>query len=409
VYSTTNGTPFVMVRYNKEYFGFIAAWPDGEINLLQDSAEPLLNLGATSSELAEHKLTHLQVSDNFHLSSPIFVWLELTRKCNLTCPHCYISAGEPRSNELSEADFYRILDQMAELGVWGVAITGGEPTLHESFAKIVNRAIEIGLLVGVATNGTFLTRTLLDSLPREGVIINVSYDNLHIRDKASRADFKLVERAILLANSMGFRTNIMTNTNKANLGELEWLVEWSKNNGTSVRSVPFTPVGRGGNYPELENSVEDVDRIAKFWQAEKLWEREYHEAVGLCVGKIFDYTETLGYFTRRCSSGRSSCYISADGTVYPCTPCAAESLFSPGSLANQTLEDLWLSHWEIREFSWDNYVETCRGCAISDESYYCTYRCPAFSFARHGTFTSCGASEFQIVSQVVRSAVRQSM
>ncbi|MEK6288615.1 MAG: radical SAM protein [Acidobacteriota bacterium] len=394
------------VRFNREYFGYIAGFPEGQIHLLTQAAGPALERGASLDELQPYLLEELVVRPGFHLDTPLLVWFEITRKCNLNCPHCYIDAGPPREGELATSEILHLLEEMAEMGVWAVTFTGGEPTLHPDFAEFVQFARSQGLLVGIATNGMFLSDALLDRLPRDGVIISVSLDNLHImnpRDPAS--DFNVAARAVLRSQQMGFMTNVMTNTHKRNIDRLGELLDWAQQNGVSVRSVPFSPLGRGEQHLELENTPSDVQKAAEFWLKEKEWEREYHRMSGLCVGTIFDYGETLGYLTRRCPSGRYLCYIASDGTVYPCTSCAAVSILSPGSLKGRSFSSMWRSEWEIRRYCWDNFTSTCEGCVINNPEYYCASRCPALSYARHREYFACGASDFQIQSTIVRTAM----
>jgi radical SAM protein with 4Fe4S-binding SPASM domain len=394
------------VRYNREYFGYIAGFPDGQIHLLNHDAGAALERGTTPDEIQQYLLEELEVMPGFHLNTPLLVWFEITRKCNLACPHCYIDAGRPRVGELCTPEILRLLEEMARMGVWAVTFTGGEPTLHTDFVELVQFARGQGLLVGIATNGMFLSDDLLDRLPRDGVIISVSLDNLHIMNpRDADSDFKVAARAVLRSQQMGFMTNVMTNTHKRNIDHLGELLDWARENGVSIRSVPFSPLGRGRQHLELENKPEDVRKAAEFWLREKEWEREYHRQVGLCVGSIFDYGETLGYLTRRCPSGRYLCYIASDGTVYPCTSCAGENILSPGSIKGRSFSSLWRSEWEIRRYCWDNFQSTCDGCVINNPEYYCASRCPALSYARHREYFACGASDFQIQSTVVRTAM----
>lgn len=390
------------VRYNKEYFGYIAGYPEGEIVLTQPSAEPLLARGASVAEIEPHLLTKLEVREGFHLNTPVLIWLELTRRCNLTCPHCYIDGGLAREDEMPASEFYRLLDEFADMGVWAVAFTGGEPTLHPEFAGLVCHARRRNLLVGIATNGMFLTQELLDSLPRDGVIISVSLDNLHV---SAQHDFALATRAILRSQASGFLTNIMTNSNRENIHHLDKVMSWAESNGVSVRSVPFSPLGRGKVHSYLENTTNDVEVAARFWVRECQWEHEYHKKAGLCVGLIFNYGLTLSAMTRRCSSGRFLSYVSSDGVVYPCTMCAGEKVLSPGNVRGQSFAEFWRSDWEIRKFSWDNFRETCEGCVVNDPRYFCTARCPAQSHARNNRYIGCGASDFEKLSLIVRTAM----
>lgn len=392
----------IPIRFNKEYFGYIAGYPQGEIVLTVPEAGPLLEKGAPRSELEPFLLPTLDVREGFHLNTPPLVWLELTRRCNLTCPHCYIHGGEARENEMPSSEFYRLLDEFAEMGVWAVAFTGGEPTLHPEFGNLVRYARKKNLLVGIATNGMFLTPALLESLPRDGVIISVSLDNLHVD---GNRDFQVATKAILRSQESGFLTNIMTNSNSVNIHQLEPLMQWAESHGVSVRSVPFSPLGRGKEHRYLENSTNDVETAAKFWIRECEWEHEYHKKAGLCVGLIFNYGLTLSYMTRRCSSGRFLCYICADGTVFPCTMCAGENILSPGNLLGRPFAEFWQSEWEIRKYCWDNFKETCKDCVINDPRYYCNSRCPATSHARNNQFFGCGASPFEKLSVIVRTAM----
>ena len=393
------------LRFNREYFGYLAGYPSGDIVLTTHEAAPLLERGASIEEVEPYFLDHLEVRPGFHLDTPPLVWLELTRRCNLRCPHCYIDGGLARNGEMPTSEFHRLIDEMAEMGVWAVAITGGEPTLHPDFLELVLHARRVGLLVGIATNGMFLTDALLEAMPRDGVIISVSLDDLHVMGSDPNSDFRVASRAILKSQQLGFATNIMTNTHRRNIDKLAELVQWAEEHGVSVRSVPFSPLGRGKLYRDLENGPQDVEKAAEFWLNECRWEHEYHRKVGLCVGVIFNYGLSLAYMTGRCSSGRYLCYICADGTVYPCTMCAGEQILSPGSVRDRAFAELWRSEWEIRRYSWDNFRSTCQGCVINDPRYYCASRCPAMSHARNGTLFGCGASEFEILSTVVRTAM----
>jgi radical SAM protein with 4Fe4S-binding SPASM domain len=379
------------VRYNKEYFGYLVGFPDGKIIMTDDSAGTLLQSGESYELINQHRLESVEIKQDFFLNTPPLIWLEITKKCNLNCPHCYIDGGESRESELSTDEIVGIIDNLADMGVWAIAITGGEPTLHPDFALFVQHARKRGLLVGIATHGLHLTDALLKKLPTDGVIISISIDDLHVRNKNPESEFNIASNALLRCIEHGFHTNIMTNTNRKNVDQLEKIGE---------RAKQFAH--------ELENIPDDVHKAAKFWLKEMVWEHKYHEKVGLCVGLIFNYGLTLAYMSRRCSSGRFLAYICADGTIYPCTMCAGEKIFSPGSIKETPFSELWRQSWPIRQRSWDDFKDTCEGCPLNNESYYCSSRCPAMSHARHGNFNSCGSSPFEKLSLVIRTSMLES-
>jgi radical SAM protein with 4Fe4S-binding SPASM domain len=399
-----------IIRYNKEYFGYLVGFPDGKIILTTENAAPLLKAGASFEQINQYKLENLEVKQGFFLNTPPLVWFEITKHCNLKCPHCYIDGGNPRENELSTNEIINVIDDLANMGVWAIAFTGGEPTLHPDFAFFVQHARKRNLLVGIATHGLHLTNDLLEKLPKDGVIISISIDDLHVQSRNPESEFNIASDALLRCIDNGFNANIMTNTNKKNVDQLDKIISWGESHNVSIRSVPFAPIGDRAkqNAQELENVPDDAHKAAKFWLKEMIWEHKYHEKVGLCVGLIFNYGLTLAYMSRRCSSGRFLAYISADGTIYPCTMCAGEKIFSPGNLRETPFSELWRSEWKIRERSWDDFKETCEGCPLNNDSYYCSSRCPAMSHARHGNFSSCGASPFEKVSLVIRTSMLES-
>lgn len=400
-----------LLRYNKEYFGYIVGFSNGKIILAKDSAKYLLEKGCTYEELLPHKLEKIDVREGFYLETPPLVWLEITRKCNLKCPHCYIDGGLKREGELSSSEIHNLIDELADIGVWSVAFTGGEPTLHPDLADFVIHARRRNLLVGIATHGLHLSDSFLKKIPTDGVIISISIDNLHIQSvNILRSDeFSVISSTLLRCKDHGFNVNIMTNTNRKNIHSLNLLIDWAEQQNISIRSVPFSPIGDRArqNQQELENTVEDANLAADFWLREVILEHKYHDEVGLCVGAIFNYGLSLAYMTNRCSSARYLGYVASDGVMYPCTSCAGENIFPAGNIKDGGFLKLWKSNWEIRMHSWKNFKDTCNECPLNDEMFYCSSRCPAMSFARHGNFNSCGASDFEKVSLVIRTGMMQ--
>lgn len=99
---------------------------------------------------------------------PLGGTIELTRRCNNRCAHCYINlpAGDraAQAEELKENAWKRILDEAAEAGCLYLLFTGGEPLLRPDFGTIYEHARRRGFLVTLFTNGTRLTEETADLL-----------------------------------------------------------------------------------------------------------------------------------------------------------------------------------------------------------------------------------------------------
>ncbi len=388
-----------LLRWREEDFGLLAAFPDGHVAVLEAGARTLLEAGADYDRCSPFLLPGMRVETDFHFSAPLMAWIELTRACNLRCPHCFVEGGVARNGELSTDRILAILDEWAELGVFSVILTGGEPTIHPDFLTILHHAHGLGFTVGVATHGMTITERLLQQMPRDDVIVSVSIDGMHGQgQRRGMSDFAYVIRKLAMLQEAEFNASIMTTTSSSNVHELQSLIEWAVSNDISLRSVPFVPMGRGKLNQHLGNSPEDVEAAARFWIAEEEWERVRDPKLGLCAGKVFNFLLTMVYATRRCMSGRGLCYVNSNGDVYPCSTCSGNKVLCAGNITWSGFTELWRGPWDIRAITWDSFTETCKGCAISDRRYFCTGRCPGSSSVLRGRFDGCGTTDFQKAS-----------
>ncbi|HET6788452.1 MAG TPA: radical SAM protein, partial [Aquabacterium sp.] len=61
---------------------------------------------------------------------PVVIW-NLTRRCNLTCKHCYaLSADHAYPGELSTQEVFTVMADLRGHGVPALILSGGEPLLR---------------------------------------------------------------------------------------------------------------------------------------------------------------------------------------------------------------------------------------------------------------------------------------
>ena len=156
------------LRIRRERFGFtLADAVTGDVGFYRDGVAAALLEGARYEDLAEHRLDVVPLDQNFRLAAPLIVWFEITRGCNLPCKHCYISAGPRRENELSKDEILDVLQQLRAAGVFALVLVGGEPMSHPHFMEILHAAHDLGFVISIATNGTYITQEIIDQIPRE--------------------------------------------------------------------------------------------------------------------------------------------------------------------------------------------------------------------------------------------------
>lgn len=106
-----------------------------------------------------------------------FLSLEITGRCQLTCPsHCYAQAGPTQGHgTMTGDDWHRIIDEAAGLGTRTVQVIGGEPSLHPAFAGLVRHALHMGLRVRVYSNLFRVRAEHWDLYSEPGVSLATSY------------------------------------------------------------------------------------------------------------------------------------------------------------------------------------------------------------------------------------------
>lgn len=122
-----------------------------------------------------------------HLHRPRLVELELTQRCNLRCPLCFMAADENQSHierDLNLADIEKqLINIMDRCGPQtAIQLTGGEPTVRKDLPDIISLCREIGFTaIEVNTNGVVIGRDInyLERLAASGATgIYMQFDGL---------------------------------------------------------------------------------------------------------------------------------------------------------------------------------------------------------------------------------------
>jgi radical SAM protein with 4Fe4S-binding SPASM domain len=99
---------------------------------------------------------------------PLGGTIELTRRCNNRCRHCFnnLPASDPSAlaEELRTGELIRILDEATAAGCVWLLLTGGEIFLRPDLKTVYTHAKQHGLLVTLFTNGALITPEAADFL-----------------------------------------------------------------------------------------------------------------------------------------------------------------------------------------------------------------------------------------------------
>jgi MoaA/NifB/PqqE/SkfB family radical SAM enzyme len=144
--------------------------------------------------------------------APFLSQIVVTRRCNLSCAYCreFDHVSEPVPAEVLRAR----IDKVAELGSFGMELTGGEPLLHPDLVALVRYAARHRFaLLGMITNGLLLSERIINELNAAGLgELQVSVDGVHgnaltkktldnvrprLEQLARLAKFKIILSAVL--------------------------------------------------------------------------------------------------------------------------------------------------------------------------------------------------------------------
>ena len=281
---------------------------------------------------------------------PHVVAWNLTRRCNLECAHCYISAGptETASGELSTEECFRIASEILAVNPSPMFIlSGGEPLLREDLADIALFASGRGATVVVGTNGTLLTEERIEELRAAGVTgFAVSVESLdptyHDRFRRGHGSLDATLRAVESLSRHRLDFVIQTALTKGNKKELSQLVEWAADKGAvSFNAYFLVGTGRAVAMDRLSpEEYEDlltelVDLHVEYMGRMMVRAKCAPQFMRLVYNKAPN-SPILNYGSR-CPCGVQYCRITPDGklTACPYLPLAA------GDLRRQPFEEVW--------------------------------------------------------------------
>lgn len=136
----------------------------------------------------------------------------ITGRCNYRCKHCYMSAGDAKYGELSHEAIMKIIDELADCGIYTVSLTGGEPLVRPDFWEIVDALRERNICIEtIYSNGFLVNEKLLQGLRDRGLDpeFNMSFDGTegwHDWLRGVPGATAHIDRAFELCREYGFST-----------------------------------------------------------------------------------------------------------------------------------------------------------------------------------------------------------
>jgi len=380
------------------------------LNVKRQKAEKLLGDPYARRAIANLTRTfaNLGIKKPLLLYAPFLVVWDFTHSCNLNCKHCYSDSGAVKEEELSTAQALDVVDQLADAGVTALAFSGGEPLSRRDFFDVARHAVNRGLYVSVATNGTLLTKDNVKKLKKTGVhYVEVSLDGAtavtHDTFRGVEGAFEKAVAGIRNAVEEDLCACIASTATKSNIAEFPAIIDLAEEIGAErFTYFNFIPTGRGKAHYDQDLAPEEretlmrylLNRMSKGCKTTILTTAPQLARVALqCQGlegtgevmmsmahmqtaKVSRKAVPLADFIGGCGAGRLYCSLSPQGDMHPC-------VFLPvnvGNLKTQRFAEVWLTSPLFKALrDRDNlrgacgkcaYKFTCGGCRARANAYY---------------------------------------
>lgn len=339
---------------------------------------------------------------------PELVGWGITDRCNLSCPHCFSSAGKVNRGELSTAACERIIDSLTRLGAERIGWTGGEPLLRKDLEHLIAYALERGIQSGITTNGVPLTRRRAESLKQSGVrAIQISLDattpeGFQLIRAGTRREFELVLAAIESTRACEIPLHLAMLLGAATLDDARSFIEMARQYGArSVRFCGFVPWGHG-NDSAIRRRLDLSSRLPEL--------KEFIIACQAIESPIILFDPAFGplppnYDHHECQAGIQLLYITGTGDVYPCT-APMSPRFRVGNVNERSIEDIWNdpAMTAMAEYSCHHIEGVCRTC---ENLALCHGGCRGLTLATTGNLNASFPNCLALVPSTEGRVLRQ--
>lgn len=311
-------------------------------------------------------------------------YLILTSNCNMRCLHCYGSYGvNIPKYELTGDEWINVIEDLSKNGVFFVNISGGEPTMHPDFIKIINALVKNEIYFMITTNGVFNKKIKNAILNAKDYIlgIQISLDGpdwishgflrKNAKGKMQKELFDCALDSIITFVNNGIRTSVATCLSIGNIDkvdEMKDLILKIKPSSWSISTISISGRARDNSNLYASESKYSIN----YWNDLKLQCEQSNINVS-----FVDMPSTLKESARsriyyECPAANWFCEIYSNGIV---TPCPLSRVNPPKSqiqwdnIKEKSIKDIWNGE-AFNEFRKYQNIG-CEGCNAKDKCDRC--------------------------------------
>lgn len=316
---------------------------------------------------------------------PLSAMVELTRRCNLRCTHCYLDLDG--NSGLSADQLHRVFEELAAAGTLFLTLTGGEIFMREDWLELARDARGLGFVLRLKTNGTLVTEEIAEKIAELAVMaVDVSLQGgaaaVHDAVSGRAGAFDRTVAGVRFLRRAGVRVSLRASVLETNAAALEPLIDLSR---------------------ELDADLEVDPRISQSFDARRDTREiapsgaTVEQVIGLLQPEIMPAPkprpEMKGVDNPwPCLSLQTGLLIRADGEMWRC-PILPKSF---GSIHDGPIKEVW-ERSRARARMIELSHEAPRECLECEAAWACQ-RCPAHAWQEHGTLARPATADCRLAA-----------
>jgi len=304
------------------------------------------------------------------LNIPLNVQLDITYRCNERCVHCYLDHDD--HGEMTTEEIKRLLDEMADAGVFILTLSGGEIFLRKDFFEILEYARQLMFCVKLKTNAVFIREheaARIRDLGVESIQVSIYSHRPEVHDAITlvKGSLKRSVDAIRFLHSQGLRVIIANVLMAQNMADYQGVRALANELGVECTLDPTVTPMMDGNRSTVGLGVDSKALRQVFRDASLVGDVD--EFCAIAAESSADALDATP-----CSAGHTACYVSPYGDVFPCVQFPLPT----GNVRQQGFLDIWRNSSQMNDVRSIRLKDltTCTSCSHVAS---CT-RCPGLAY-----------------------------
>lgn len=324
----------------------------------------LETLGGSDKSIANQKEEINFFEENKVLTSPLVVSLQLLESCNLRCRHCYTSAGNEQYRAMELNDVKQIIEQLHDLKIFRLGLTGGETLLYKELNKVIELASKYNIITTITTNGILLTEKKALELKECGLNhIHISIDGekeIHNKIRGNKISFDKAVKAIEICEKIGLPVEINYTIMKSNINCLSKMIELAKKYDIQINVRRLIPTGRGRENIKELIGYQDCENVLNVIQ-----KNDYPK-----IKLDYCFFNTNQYRGNCKTNNKCILTINSYGNVYTC-PYLQYNEFIIGNVKKESLREIYTRVEKSKLVSFDKNMlkYPCNKCEKFTQCY----------------------------------------